>query len=177
MTRLLLLASLPVLLLAGGCADLFSFSVRENIPEQRVTGSGSAGGLADLLGDVPITVNLAEEQSARSLGPLGSASVSALSLRITDTAQSGGDVDNFDFLDSIQVFVSSSAPGSSLPRVLVAELDPIPTGLQVIDLDVTGVNIKPQIEEGSIIEAAATGTVPADDVTFDGTLTLTVDVL
>jgi hypothetical protein len=176
MTRPTLLLAL---LLASGCSDVLDFEVERSVPEQRVEGSVLSGALGDLLGaPIPLDVDIASETDARETGPASAVRLVQFSLAITDTARPEGDSDDFDFLDSVEIHIESTASGSSLPRQKVAELRPVPSGATRIELDTfSDLNLLPYAEEGARLTSTASGSVPGDDVTFDGGLTLLVEVL
>ncbi len=161
-----------------GCG-LVHFDVTEDIEEQRIEGDPIAAMLASFLDEpVAISLNVEEEVGARDGGVAKEVSLRQLVFRITDTAVGTGDLDNFDFLESLQVYVESTAEGSTLPRVLVAEMPTIPDGLVELDLDVVdGVDLLPYLEGGARIATDAVGAPPADDVTFDGQAELRIVLL
>lgn len=160
-----------------GCG-LVEFDIDRQIPEQIVAGNPLGTVLPDLFGlPIPLDVDLEQETKARDAGPVGKVYLSFLELRITETKRSANDQDNFDFVDRIAIFVRSSKRGSNLPRVKVAEIDPVPQGASKLSFRPTGANIKPYVEQGAAIESSASGRSPPDDVSFDGKLTITVELL
>lgn len=174
----LLSIALPVSTLAAGCSELLTFEVSELIGEQRVPGDPTGGVLTDLLGaDVPIQLDLSAESAARNTGPISRVTLRSLSFSITATGQSdAADVDTFDFVSTLDILVSSARPDTTLPRIVVATLETPPPGARVVALTTSDVNLKAYIEEGAVIESAATGTVPRDDVTFNGRAAFTLRV-
>ncbi|MEQ8458912.1 MAG: hypothetical protein RLO52_09225 [Sandaracinaceae bacterium] len=175
--RRLLLGSF--LLLAFGCSNLLAFDLTLNLAEQRVNGSpvgGLLGGFFEL--PIPLEVDLASETAARDTGPAQAVRLTALTLDITPTAEEAGDTDDFGFVDSIEIFVESRESGSDLPRVRVANVSAVPDGARQIAFETdTSVDLRPYINEGARLTSSAEGTVPPDDVTFDGQILLTVEVL
>lgn len=171
-------------LLLPGCfflredASVLSFTVARSIPEQTVEGNLLGGLLGSLLG-VPIALelDLEEETRARDTGAAQHVYLTDLSFSITQTAESGGDRDDFGFLDSIEIYVESRAPGSTLPRQRIAHRDPIPDGARSISLSLDDVDLIEYVNEGARLTASASGRPPVDDVTFDGAMILTVEVL
>ncbi len=161
--------------LCAGCGDLADFEISQSVPEQRVQGSPLPGPLA-LLFPLPLDLDLAAEIEQRDSGPIDRITISSLSLPITDTARPAGDTDDWAFVESIRVFVKSSRQGSSLPRVEIASVD-APGAVTTLTFQVTDVNIKPYVDEGSIVESEGRGTLPADDVTYDGAAVFTVHPL
>lgn len=158
--------------------SLVSFPVAYAIDEQTVEGNLLGGLLGGLLG-VPIAleVDLEEETRARDTGPAQHVYLSELELSITPTAESGADSDDFGFLDSIEIYVESRQPGSSLPRQRIAYRDPVPSGSRTLSMTVEDVDLIDYVNEGALITASAGGHAPLDDVTFDGSMILIVEVL
>lgn len=171
-------------LLLSGCFflreddSLLSFTVARSIPEQTVEGNLLGGLLGSLLG-VPIAIelDLEEETRARDTGPAQHVYLTDLTFTITPTAEAGGDSDDFGFLDSIEIYVESRAPGSTLPRQRIAHRDPVPDGARSISLMLDDVDLIEYVNEGALLTATASGRQPLDDVTFDGAMILTVEVL
>jgi hypothetical protein len=169
-------ASLALGALALAACGIARFSIPYELAEQRVTGS-PLGGLLGPVIDIPIDIDLSAETAARDTGPAQHVYLTGLSLAITPTAEPAGDTDDFDFIDTIDIFVESGAAGSTLPRLRVAHLDPVPTGARAISLELDGVDLIQYVREGAVLTSSAAGTVPPDDVTFDGHLTFAIDVL
>ena len=164
--------------LFGGCSDLLSFDIDRNIEEQVVQGSPVAALLPDTLGvPIPLNIDLEQETEARDTGPVQKVYLSQLGLRVTSTEEPDGDTDDLSFINEAKVYVSSRQAGSTLPRVLVAKLSGVPDGARSLDFEVTGENIKAHVEEGAQIETEASGEAPPDNVSYDGTFTITVEVL
>ena len=163
---------------ALGCGAL-DFDVERPIPEQRVPGSVVSAVLGDFFeSPIPIDVDIASETAARDTGPADSIHLTVLELSITDTARPEGDEDDFGFIDRVDVFVESSRADSTLPRVKVAELGTVQYGATELSLDTfEDVDLLPYVEEGARMNAEASGTAPPDDVTYDGRVVLTVEVL
>ena len=75
------------------------------------------------------------------------------------------------------MFVRSSVEGSSLPRVEIASVvDPGAVTSMEFDVE-SSVDLKPYVDEGSVVESEASGTVPTDDVSYDGEGVFTVHPL
>jgi hypothetical protein len=166
---------LTAIVLCAGCGDLVAFDIEQALPEQRVQGSPLPGPLAALF-PLPLDLDLAAEIEKRDPGPIDRIAIASLSLSITDTARTGGDIDDWAFVESIRVFVKSSRQGSSLPRVEIASVN-APGAVTTMTFQVTGVNLKPYVNEGSIVESEGRGTLPPDDVTYDGAAVFTVHPL
>jgi hypothetical protein len=173
--------ALSSLALAGCIFDtgrLGSFTLGYAIAEQTIEGS-PLGGLLGGFGDVPIPldIDLAAETAARDTGPAQHVYLQSLTLSITPTSEPAGDTDDFDFLDTIDIYAESTMSGSSLQRVRVATLDPVPEGARTITLQPEGVDLIEYVREGALLTASATGTQPSDDVSIDGSIVVRVDVL
>jgi hypothetical protein len=161
--------------LATGCG-VADFDIEQSIVEQRVTGSPLPGPLATLF-PLPLSIDLSAKIKEMETGPIDSVTLSSLKLTITATAQTGGDSDDWGFVESIHVFVKSSLEGSTLPRVEIASVSN-PGAVTTLDFHVeSGVDINPYVNEGSVVEGESAGTVPPDDVTYDGSAVFTVHPL
>lgn len=166
---------LVLCLLLTGCG-IADFDITQPVPEQTIPGSSLPGPLADLF-PIPVNLDISQQIKAMDTGPIDSVTLSALELTITKTDEPSGDTDDFSFVSSIEVYVASSASGSTLPRVEIAHATS-PGAVQTINFDVdSGVNLKPYIDEGSVISGEGSGTAPADDVSYDGNGTFTVHPL
>ncbi len=162
-------------MLAAGCG-IADFDITQPVPEQRVAGSGIPGPIASLF-PIPLNLDLSAEIQKQSTGPIGSVTLSSLSLAITATDQPQGDTDDWSFVDEVHVFVKSSAQSSSLPRVEIASVV-APGAVTTMTFHVEGdVDLKPYVDEGSVVESTASGTAPADDVSYDGKAVFTVHPL
>jgi hypothetical protein len=168
--------SIVAVLALTGCSGIVSFSVGYDVAEQRVAGSPLGGLLGGVI-DVPLDVDLSAETAARDTGPAQHVYLTELTLEITPTAEPEGDTDDFDFVDSIEIFVESARSGTALPRVRVAHSDPVPRGARRIELALDDVDLVEYVREGARLTSSSTGRVPPDDVTLDGHLTLVVEVL
>jgi hypothetical protein len=177
-TRLCLSAGLAAALAAAsGCASIGDFDVERTIAEQRVQGNPLAGLLKNLFAvPIPMDVDIKSETAARDTGPARAAHLSELALQITDSSTAAGDTDDFGFLDSVDVFVESTRQGTSLPRVLIARAAHIEAA-ERLDFDVVRtVDVLPYADEGSRFTSDVQGSVPPDDVSFDGHFTLRVEL-
>lgn len=158
--------------------SLVSFPIVYTLDEQTVQGNLLGGLLGGLLGlELGLELDLEEETRARNTGPAQHVYLDELELTITPTAESGFDRDDFDFLESIEIHVESRRPGSSLPRRRIAYRDPTPDGARTLSLTIENVDLIDYVNEGAVLTATASGRQPLDDVTFDGHLTLIVEVL
>jgi hypothetical protein len=174
--RLSLAAFTTVAALALAGCGIADFDVDQPIREQRLEGSGvpdPTGGAVP----IPLAIDIGSAIDPRDTGPIDSVTLSSLTLAITPTEQPAGDVDDWSFLHSVDVFVSSTREGTRLQRRLIAHVD-APGPVTAIEFDVDGgIDLKPYIDEGSRIESQAHGTQPIDDVTFEGLVVFTVHPL
>lgn len=162
------------LLPSSGCG-LLHFDIDQKIPEQRVQSNVIAGVFGSLIpAPFPLTIDLAQETKSRGTGPIGSAGLKALTFKITATAMPQGDSDNFDFVKNVEIYIESTKSGTTLQKQKIADLpSPPPAGSTELSLRCyIDVNLVPYINEGSRITSTASGSVPPDDVTFDGLITV-----
>lgn len=170
------LVRLPIaIVLCAGCSDIIDFDITQPVPEQRVQGSPLPGPLAALF-PLPLDLDLSAKIKEQDSGPIDSITIESLSLTITDAARPGGDADDWSFVESIHVFVKSSRQGSTLPRVEIANVG-APGAVTTLTFQVTDVNIKPYVDEGSIVESEGRGMLPPDDVSYSGSAVFTVHPL
>ena len=166
---------IPILLCGCGALD---FDVQQGVPEQRVTGS-LAGALFGTLipSPFPLTIDLAQETKARNTGPVKAAGLKSLTFAITNTASSGS-VHDFSFVQTVDIYIESTKSGTTLTRQKIADL-PSPPGAQTtLSLRTyPDINLLPYINEGSRITSMASGTVPPNDVTFNGQIVVHVNPL
>ena len=181
--RHIIIAIALVLATAGstGCSDLGSFTVDQSTGEVFVEGSSSP--VNDLLPPnvlppLALDFDLQSELEERDADGAEGVYLNALTLRTTDTAVADADdTDNFDFLDRIEFYVESRREGTELERVLVGSVDPVPEGLETLDVDVdSNINLKPYAQEGMRITTSGNGSVPPDDVTIEGDIVIEVEV-
>ena len=163
------------IVLCAGCSDLVDFDVSQTVPEQRAQGSPLPGPIGQLF-PLPLDLDLSSEIQKRDSGPIDSITISSLSLSLPDTARPAGDTDDWAFVESIDVFVKSCKQGSTLPRAEIASVS-MPGAVTKLEFEVTDVNVKPYVDEGSVVESEGRGTLPPDDVTYTGTAVFTVHPL
>jgi hypothetical protein len=161
-------------LLLGGCSVL-DFDVSRHIPQQRIPGSPLGGTLASVFpGAFTFSLDLQAEAKAHDTGPIGSVHLKSMTLVIDPSSPTR----NFDWLHELHVFIESTRQGSTLQRVEIARLAPVPTGVTTLDLQVVGnVDVKPYVDEGPRITSTASATVTPQDVVFDGTIVFRVSPL
>ena len=168
-TRLFLTA-----LVLGGCG-VADFDISQSTPEQTIPGSGLPGPLAALF-QLPLNLDLSSQIKQMDTGPIDSVTLSSISLTITTTDEPSGDTDDWSFVQEVHVFVSGTN-GSSLPRVEIAKIVS-PGAVQTMNFDVDGgVNLKPYVDQGSVVDSTGSGTQPPDDVSYEGSATFTVHPL
>ena len=161
----------------AGCG-ITDFDITQPVPEQRVEGQNlPVPPVLSGLFAIPLDLDLTAEIQMQTTGPIDSVTLSSLALTITATDQPGGDTDDWAFVDEIRVFVRGSAEGSTLPRVEIASV--VDAGaVTTLRFTVDGsVNLKPYVDEGSIVESEAMGVVPPDNVSYDGEGVFTVHPL
>jgi hypothetical protein len=167
--------SILVVLACAGCG-IADFDLDQPIPEQHVQGSGIPGPLAALF-PIPIQLDLSARIKEQTTGPIDSVTLSSLTLSISATDRPSGDTDDWGFVDEIRVFVKSSKSGSSLPRTEIAHIV-APGAVQKLVFEIEDdVDLKPYVEEGSVVESEGKGTIPSDDVSYDGLAVFTVHPL
>ena len=159
---------LAILAVVAGCGAT-DFDITQPIPSQTVQGSPLPGPLASLF-PIPLSLDISQQIKAMNTGPIGSVTLKSLSLTIT----SSGD---WSFVDEVDVFVSSTKAGTSLPKVEIAHVTS-PGAVMTMNFtcDET-VNIKPYVDEGSQVDGQSMGHAPASDVTYDGKGVFTVHPL
>ena len=167
--------SLFLVVVIGGCG-ITDFDISQPVPEQFVQGSSLPAPIAALF-PIPLSLDLSAEIQKQTTGPIDSITLSSLELAITATDQPASDSDDWSFVDEIHVFVRSSVDGSSLPRVEIASAI-APGAVTTLTFTVdSGVDLKPYVDEGSVVDSEASGTVPPDDVSYDGEGVFTVHPL
>lgn len=157
----------------SGCGAI-AFDLEQAIPEQTVQGSPLGGLLPSFLPTpFKMTLDVSAETQKRSTGPATSAGLKAISFSATPHGTATG---NFDFVEEIHIFISTTG-NSSLPRVEIATLKPVPKGLKTLDLVVVpGIDLLPYINAGAEVSAQASGTQPIMSFTFDGRVVVTIRI-
>lgn len=173
-----LAVSFALCLVASGCGVL-DFDIEQPVPEQRIM-SNLVGQLLGTLvpSPFPLNVNFEQETKARGTGPVKAAGLKSLIFEITPTAMQGTDMDDFSFVQSVDIYIESTKQGTALQRVKIADLPSAPGAVKQLDLHTyPDVNLLPYINEGSRITSMASGQVPPDDVTFAGKIVVHVNTL
>ena len=167
--------SIALCLALGGCS-VTDFDIDQPILEQRIQGSPLPGPIAVLF-PLPLSVDLAAKIKEMETGPIDSVTIKSLTLTITPAAVASGDTDDWRFVEAIHVFVKSNKSDTTLPRVEIAKVMN-PGAVQSLKFEVeSGIDINPYVNEGSTVEGESSGTVPEDDVTYNGEATFTVHPL
>jgi hypothetical protein len=178
MHRLRVLSFSLVMIAACGPRGFGSFGFGYETGEQVVPGSPVAGLLGNLVdAPIPLDIDLEAETAAHATGVAQHVYLTSLSLDLTATAEPGGDSDDFDFLDRVEIYIQSSVSGSTLPRQRVAFVDAVPRGARTLALTVENVDLIGYVREGAVLTSSASGRVPPDDVSFIARLTFAVEVL
>lgn len=164
----------------AACEGALDFDLEQPIPENTAPGNSTACLASDLLTTPffqPFALNLdvIAATAAQDTGPAGRVELKSMGLSITATKRPGADVDNFDFLQKIEIFVESKKAGSALVRKKVAALDPVPKGqTEIAIVPVAGEDLLPYINEGANVTASVTATSPCDEESFNGKVVVRV---
>ena len=179
------LVALAVLALLGSCSeddfeDLVTIGVDVDIERQTIPGLNLPG--CELLLDAlplllqPLTIDLRGEEELEGedvIGEFESVVLEDVTLDIVDVP--AGDSDNWDFVDSVRLFADD--PDTPEPPVLVAELDPVPSGITRMVIPGTGVDIADIASADNFnVVGEVTGRVPCDDVNFVGEANFDVEL-
>lgn len=184
LARLCLAIALGALALpAASCGDDGgSFTVTRESGESVVEGQSSP--LDDVLPtrvipSMRLEFDLQSELEERDAGAAKAVFVESIELVVTDSRKEGPeDVDNFDFLDNIEVYIASRKDDTSLEERRIAVRDPVPEGRTSFQLDVeSDIDIKPYVEEGVRLTTRGSGELPEDDVSIKAVVTLRIRVL
>ncbi len=163
-------------LMLAACGKLLFFRLRRDLVETRVQGSPVGGLLGDVPLDIPLDFDLEAEIAERKTGPIQGVYLESLRIDLTDTAQPPGDVDDLSFIERIDVYIECTS-ACGLPRVLIASAESIGEGETTARFQTFGVDLQDYIDAGARIVTNGSGNVPEDDVTFDGRMTIRVEVL
>jgi hypothetical protein len=154
------------------CSDVDNFTVE--VSSQTMVPSATV--LEQLLGEIDfagfdnIMFDDTQEFQNEGVSKDQVDSVRLVSLRLTISDPPD---DQFDFLDSIRFFVEAEG----LPRVQIAELDPVPDGLGEIEIDVdSSVELQPYVVAPSMtLTTEVEGQRPANETTVDADAEFSVD--
>ena len=169
MTKALLLACVPL----AGCLTFSDFDLGRTVPEQTLMGSPVPAPLQSAFPfamDLDLSEHIAKFETKRQVQVM----LSSLELSVTQTAMPAGDSDSFGFIDELHVFIGSSTEGTALPRLEIAHATK-PGAAPTIEFAVDStIDLKPYISEMAKVDAVVSGTVPSDDISFDGRGVVTV---
>ena len=111
--------------------DLLTFQINDSSTFQLPATGPLPGGVAGPVITLPVTVNSTASSTYQNNNTAGNyvqdVTLDRLALTITDPAGQ-----NFDFVKSISISISTDAAGSN--KVLLASLSPVPTGQTTIEL-------------------------------------------
>ena len=174
--RLSVFPAIFALLLACGVLD---FDVTQNIPETTVRGDPVAAAAGTViapdsaLNPFSFNLNLDQETKSRGTSLASSVKLKAMYLELTATSAEP----NFDWVQSLDVFVESTKAGTTLPKVKLASLPTASRGVRKLVLTVESVNLLQYVKEGTKVSATARASAPAHDVVFAGAVTFRIGVL
>jgi hypothetical protein len=158
---------LAACLVAVAACGLIKFDVDQSIPEQTIPGSPLGAALPPTLFTIPLQVDIDSSLKAHGAGAASGAYLKAVTLTVT--APPGA---TFDFLDSISLSIAS--PGQM--EVELTRLSPVPAGGTVTLTPSARVNLLPYIKSGATITTRAVGRPPAQEIKFNGKVTITIEV-
>jgi hypothetical protein len=161
------LAALMLIAVAG--CSVADFDVTRAIPSETIVGTERLPAASPDTAQ-PLEVPLHQVVDSSSTGFVNSIYLSDLTLDITSTG-------DWSFVQSMDLYIASTMSGSTLPKVVVASAS-APGAVTKLNLVITSdVNLVPYVNEGAVLTATASGTLPSHDVTLDGQYTLHVHPL
>jgi len=159
---------------AAGCTNFdltpqvsFDADLEQYVAEQIVPGSPLPGPLAESF-PIHMDLDLNQKFAAMTTGPIDIIELTSLDLVITGTDRPAGDIDDWSFVDSIDLYVTSTKTGSSLPRMRFATASAPGKTTTMRFTPVAGANLEPYIGEGAQVESQGSVRAPSDDTSFDG---------
>lgn len=172
-TVILIAPLLALLMLSTGCGA-FDFELEEVTDEVVLKGD-----LTAFRAQTPVPSDLiAAQQFSHDLEDEPAAiTVVRVSIELTDTIPGARNMAiPFSFIRKLEMFVRSTAPGSTLPEVRIASIGVPPAG-DSVDMAVdAGVDLLPYVREGFEVRPVLNGIVPAADLAFVTRVILGVDV-
>ena len=146
------------------------FDIPYAIPEQTVQGDPVAHAAGTLLAGTPInpfslSIDLQQEEQAHDVSAISHVTLSSLGFTITKNSGC------FDFVQDVSISIESTKSGTALAPAVIAT-GSSPGCVQTFDLQPTGVDLKPYIDEGASVTSSGHGIPPSSNVTFDGQLVL-----
>ncbi|MDC3953094.1 hypothetical protein [Polyangium jinanense] len=116
------------------------------------------------------SINLTQELDNQGVTKDDVDSVRMISLSLVIDGPAGA---NFDFLESLAFYAETEGQ----PKVLVAELDPVPKGQTSLDLVVSGAELKPYVVAPSMkLTTTTKGKRPPEETMVTAAAVLDVDV-
>ena len=101
-----------------------------------------------------------------------------MTLTISNTSMPSGDTDNFDWIQSGEIYIESADKATILPRRRIAEITSVQPGQTTLNIKVSSeLNLLQYITEGNLVSSTGMATQPTDDVSFTGKVTLHVSAL
>ncbi len=169
--------------LCAGCTSdwaRYTFDVDEDIPEQTIPGSALGGTLTG--GPSPVSVNFRAEQEyqQQDFDNVDRVIIKTLTLSITANSTNpardaieNGLPDDWSFLQSMDIFIEATVngvPSSERVAFLPSGDAQFAAGNTTLNFQCTRVDVLPYFEApGSYkLRISATGSVPPDDVIFNG---------
>jgi hypothetical protein len=152
--------------LSTGCG-ITDFDITQAIPSETVAGSPLPGPLASLFA-IPLDLDISQQIKSMDTGPISSVNLHSLTLTITSTGS------DWSFVNEIDVYVSSTKSGTTLPKVEIAHVtSPGMVTVMRFVVDAT-IDLDPYINEGSEVAGQGMGQAPMMNVTYDGEGVFTV---
>ena len=180
-THLTLLSLLVFATACGDAGSIIGFTFEEETDEVVVDGRPSTPielPLADFFPPLNLEVDLSEELAARDTGPASGVYLTGLDMVITDTEIADGDSDDFDFIDTIDVYVESTKEGTELTRTKIASLADVPVDQTTVSFTVEeDFNLKDYVDEGMRLTIDGAGQPPEDDTSLKSIVELRVTLL
>ena len=174
-----LMCCLPLLALTGCPDGIGAFSITEESAEAIVMGAATPIDLPiNIFPPLQLDIDLESELAAQNAGPASGVFLTGLQTVITESSQPEGDADDFDFVESVEVFIESRQEDSSLRQRKIAEITSVPDGQTTLDFMVEeDVDLKPYVEEGARLITKGSGEIPPDDTSLKAIVTLRITLL
>ncbi|MCI0339695.1 MAG: hypothetical protein L0216_00855 [Planctomycetales bacterium] len=166
----------------------YTFDVDEDIPEQTIPGSALGGTLTG--GPSPVSVNFQAEQEyqQQDFDNVDRVIIKTLTLAITANSTNptvdaieNGLPDDWSFLTAVDIFIEATvngAPSSERVAFLPSGDAQFAAGNTTLNFQCTRVDVLPyfQAPGGYKLRISATGSIPPDDVIFNGRVVAEVTV-
>lgn len=188
LTRFCCLSALAVI--ASGCSDttLTRFNVDETLGETTVQGVGFGNILPLTFSELDADIEQQESYGQEDFDYVTEIKMTELTLSIVDASDDperdsfeDGNEDNFDFLESMTLYIQASIGGEQRKETiaLLSADDPqIASSTRQLSLTTTGLDILDYVEAdgGYQVIVEGNGNVPSDDVVFNGEVVYRVGV-